>query len=62
MNTEIDFKIISGNWNNGEYKYNVQKRYNGVYSGQGKFARNYKEIINYISKELGEYDNETILS
>lgn len=46
-------KIIEGNWNNGEYKYNVQVLYNGVYSGNGKFFRTREEAEEY-SKTIKE--------
>lgn len=52
MKNNVNFKVISGNWGNGEYKYNVQRLCNGVYSGQGRFARDYKEVLAYITKEL----------
>lgn len=54
MKNKIDFKIIQGNWCNGEYKYNVQKICNGVYSGNGRFVRTYGEAKNYIENELKE--------
>ena len=46
-------KIIEGNWNNGEYKYNVQVLCNGVYSGNGKFFRTRGEAEKY-SKTVKE--------
>lgn len=52
MTAEKDFKIIRGNWHNGEYKYNVQITYNGLYSGHGKFVRTYNEAIEYITNEM----------
>lgn len=48
MNELTDIKIIKGNWQNGEYKYDVQLLYNGVYAGHGKFVRNYQEAKQYI--------------
>ena len=52
MNELTDIKIIKGNWLNGEYKYNVQLLYNGVYAGHGRFTRSYKEAKQYIIKVL----------
>lgn len=52
MTAEKDFKIIRGNWHNGEYRYNVQITYNGLYSGHGKFVRTYNEAIEYITNEM----------
>lgn len=49
-------KIIQGNWNNGEYKYNVQVLYNGLYSGNGKFFRTREEAEAY-SKTINKGDN-----
>lgn len=54
MNELTDIKLIQGNWQNGEYKYNIQLLYNGVYTGRGKFARTYEDAKQYIMKELKE--------
>lgn len=43
----METKIIKGNWNNGEYQYNVQVLHNGIYAGNGKFFRTYEEAKEY---------------
>lgn len=54
MSKANDFKIIRGNWGNGEYKYNVQLFYNGMYCGRGKFCKTYNEAIRYIDEKMRE--------
>ena len=50
-------KIIEGNWNNGEYKYNVQIIYNGTYAGNGRFFRTREDAEAYSKSVIESVKN-----
>lgn len=50
-------KIIKGEYNKGELKYNVQLWHDNTYCGDGRFCKDYNEAKQYIIKRLTDKEN-----